>query len=286
MDKFPTKLFDYNELGGIKGCNTIHGGSINDCFHIEFKNKQSLFVKQNKTAEFPGMFEAEAKGIKLMRSGGLLCPNVIKTHVEDDQQYLVLSYHAKSTANSIQWENAGKMLARMHQTNSPHFGLDHSNYMGSLVQKNDFENTFHEFFILQRLLPQLRIARDSFALNDRHSRQFDNLFSRLENLFPTEKPALVHGDLWIGNLHPSTEGVYFIDPAVAFSHREVDLAMTSLFGQVSEAFYRGYEEEFPTEKHLQERFPLYNLYPLLVHLNLFGNSYQHQIDETLKRFAL
>jgi protein-ribulosamine 3-kinase len=285
MDKFPTKLFDFNELGGIRGCNSVQGGSINACFHVEFKNKQSYFVKQNKSTEFPGMFQAEAKGIELMRSAGLLCPKVIKTHIETDQQYFVLSFHPKSTANTIQWENAGKMLARMHQTSNGKFGLDHSNYMGSLVQTNEFENTFHEFFILQRLLPQLRIARDSYALNDRHSRQFDNLFSRIENLLPTEKPALVHGDLWTGNLHPSTEGVYFIDPAIAFSHREVDLAMTTLFGQVSEAFYRGYEEEFPTEKHLKERFSIYNLYPLLIHLNLFGNSYRTDIEATLERFA-
>lgn len=270
---------------GIKQKSIVTGGSINDCFHIEFKNKQSLFVKQNKASEFPGMFEAEAKGIRLMRSAGLLCPEVIKTQVEEDHQFLVLSFHPKSTANTIQWENAGKMLARMHQTSNDKFGLDHSNFMGSLVQTNDYADSFVEFFVLQRLLPQVRIARDSGALNDRHSRHFENLFNRLENLIPTEKPAFVHGDLWTGNFHPSTEGVYFIDPAIAFSHREVDLAMTTLFGQVSEAFYRGYEEEFPTEKHLTERFPLYNLYPLLIHLNLFGNSYRTDIEATLERFA-
>ena len=130
------------------------------------------------------------------------------------------------------------------------------------------------------------MARDQSKLNAAHSRHFDLLFEKLESLIPQEKPSLVHGDLWMGNFHETAQGVMLIDPAIAFSHREVDLAMTRMFGSPSEDFYKSYYSEFPLEAGFEERTSLFNLYPLLIHLNLFGELYLAQIEKSVKRFVI
>ncbi len=283
--EFPSGLFAKISDSLPVKTSTITGGSINNCYAVTFKNGSECFVKHNLISENEHMFEVEASGLKTMRQAGVDCPEVIDCRTWQNDQYLILSFHKKQSANTIQWEDAGKMLAKMHQSSSPLFGLDYDNYMGSLVQSNSKTSTFHEFFILERLEPQIKLARDTSVLFPKHAAQFAKLFDKLENLIPKEKPALVHGDLWSGNFHPSAEGILLIDPAIAYSHREVDLAMSTLFGAIPESFYRGYQAEFKTEHNPEERYPIYNLYPLLIHLNLFGASYRADIESILGRFV-
>ncbi|MEX1190169.1 MAG: fructosamine kinase family protein [Bacteroidia bacterium] len=280
----PDKLFSSLSDAAIVSANPLEGGSINDCYHVNLKDNREFFVKKNEASKYPNMFHYEALGLAQLQKAGASIPTVLQQLVIDDAQYLILSYHKKQSANALQWEDAGKMLAKMHQTSSSTFGLDYDNYMGSLVQTNRKASTFHEFFILERLEPQIKLARDKSALFPTHAAQFERLFDKLENLIPKEKPSLVHGDLWSGNFHPSAGGVLLIDPAIAFSHREVDLAMSTLFGAGPEAFYRGYQGVLRTENKPEERYPIYNLYPLLVHLNLFGSSYRSDIETILARF--
>ena len=117
-------------------------------------------------------------------------------------------------------------------------------------------------------------------------KQFDGLFKRLPELLVVEQPSLLHGDLWSGNLITNNDGLpALIDPAVYFGNREVDLAMTKLFGGFSNLFYDSYQECFPMEKGFQDRWDIYNLYPLLVHVNLFGGGYLNSVKAVLQKFG-
>jgi len=279
------RLFQSLEEAELAHVLPVVGGSINQCWHAETKTGKSFFVKQNKIKDQEGMFLAEAKGLGLMKHSGAKTPEVIKVHTDREEQYLILSYHRHLAPTPKSWIEAGKMLAQMHSQHQDNFGLDHSNYMGSLVQENANSATFHDFFVNSRILPQLKIARDCGRLSNMHSRKFDQLCLHYESMIPKEKPSLVHGDLWSGNFHSSNDGILLIDPAVSFSHREVDLAMTQLFGSQDANFYEAYKESYPLESGLKERVPLFNMYPLLIHLNLFGNSYLIEIDAILRRYC-
>lgn len=262
----------------------VNGGSINECFKVDLADGQSFFLKRNKLHEFPGMFLAEKKGLELLAQAGAPTPNVLASWEEETNQFLLLEYLVPQVSTKENWEKAGTHLAQLHQTSTDSFGLDHTNYMGSLMQRNNFCSCFHEFFILYRLGDQIRIARDASLLQSSHVRAFERLFLRLDELIPPDKPALIHGDLWTGNVHESQKGIYFIDPAICFSHREADLAMSQLFGKLPDEFYRVYQEAFPLEQDWQKRISIFNLYPLLIHLNLFGQSYLSSIEEVLKPF--
>jgi fructosamine-3-kinase len=115
-------------------------------------------------------------------------------------------------------------------------------------------------------------------------KKFQRIYPVLENFFPKEKPALLHGDLWSGNIMRGKNGMpVLIDPAVYYGHREMDLAFSRLFGGFESLFYESYETVFPLEPGFEERVPVYNLYPLLVHLLLFGKSYLSGIEKTVNR---
>ena len=279
--KLPDLLFQDLSDATLKHFSAVSGGSINECYHLQLTDGQEFFLKRNLAYEFPDMFQNESKGIQLLQSAGALIPNVFKVMQDETYQYLLMSYHPPNNAQPKQWDNAGIMLAKIHKTTQDKYGLNHDNFMGSLVQVNCETDSFSEFFVNCRLLPQVKLARDSKKLNAAHSRHFDLLFEKLENLIPQENPSLVHGDLWIGNFHETAQGVMLIDPATAFSHREVDLAMTRMFGSPPEDFYLSYQSEYPLEAGFEERTALFNLYPLLIHLNLFGESYLSQVERSL-----
>jgi fructosamine-3-kinase len=155
--------------------------------------------------------------------------------------------------------------------------------MGSLPQSNKKHTTWNEFFVEERLKKQVSLAGDYFSFSDHAA--FDRLYKRLDALLPVEPPALLHGDLWGGNYMISPAGkACLIDPAVYYGHREVDISMTTLFGGFDEHFYFSYEEEYPLEKGWRERLDIFKLYPLLIHLNLFGSGYLGSILNTIRRF--
>jgi fructosamine-3-kinase len=107
----------------------------------------------------------------------------------------------------------------------------------------------------------------------------------LQDIFPTEKPSLLHGDLWNGNVLVAEDGMgCLIDPAVYYGHREMYLSMTNLFGGFDRQFYDSYNDQFPLEKNFESRIDIYNLYPLLVHVNLFGGGYVGQVQSILSKF--
>ena len=164
--------------------------------------------------------------------------------------------------------------------------MDHSNYIGRLPQRNAFEETWVDFFIEHRLEVQLGLAIYNGHVDSFYADRFRSIYAVLPDEFPDERPCLLHGDLWSGNvmIGPKGEPV-ILDPAVFYGHREAELAFTRMFGGFDPYFYSAYNEATPLEVGFESRIDLYNLYPLLVHVNLFGTSYLSGVERTLKRFT-
>lgn len=261
------------------------GGCINNGGKVVVGGKD-FFVKWNDRSRYPGMFQAEAKGLHILgASETLRIPEVIHVGEEGSFQYLLLEYIDDGRRSPDFWESFGRGLAKMHKHSAPRFGLDHNNFIGSLPQDNRESGSWIEFFIERRLRSQLAIALQNNGLNKSAASDFDKLFAKLNSLLPDEPPSLLHGDLWGGNLMIADNGeACLIDPAVYYGHREVDLAMTQLFGGFDSVFFESYNEEFPLLPGYRERLDLYNLYPLLVHVNLFGGGYAAQVMSVLRRF--
>ena len=158
--------------------------------------------------------------------------------------------------------------------------------MGSLAQVNRQGVSWTEFFIEERLKPQVELGELKGLLAGSILDQFEIVYEKLDSLYPAERPALIHGDLWSGNyLVNSAEKPVLIDPAISYSNRECDIAMTTLFGGFQQLFYDAYNEVFPLQQGWKQRLDLWNLYPLLVHVNLFGTSYLGGIRRTLAEFT-
>jgi len=269
----------------ISEFRSIGGGCINEAFYLK-TNTGKYFIKYNSSTEFPGMFNKEAAGLKILADTKTLeIPEVIATVEAGNYAYLLLLYIETGVAGKNFWNDFGTKLADLHRNTNKYFGLDDDNYIGSLVQKNNLHLDFIGFFISERIEPQLKEARNQGAFSQSETRYFDSLFNTLHNIIPVEKPALIHGDLWNGNFMITANGSpCLVDPAVYYGHREADIAMTQLFGGFQRDFYYAYNQAWPMEKDWQKRIDIFNLYPLLVHVNLFGGSYARQVLQIIRQF--
>lgn len=261
------------------------GGCINSGGRLR-TTAGNFFLKWNDEKKFPGMFDAESKGLKLLSWQKIIrVPEVIDHGANGSHQFLLLEYIDQKSRSKNYWQQLGVRLASLHRCSAEAHGLDHNNYIGSQRQYNQQSPSWIHFFIQQRLSVQLKVAVDGGLAPSNWSKKFETLYSILPSLLPEEKPSLLHGDLWSGNLITDDKGEpCLIDPAVYFGNREADLAMTKLFGGFENAFYSSYQEAFPLQPGFEKRTDLYNLYPLLVHVNLFGGSYIHSVEATLKIF--
>ncbi len=261
--------------------SSVSGGSINQAFRLT-TNRGYFFLKHFPSPTFSDWFEAESNGLILLsQKGKISTPDVLQL----GKDFLVLEWIEEGYPNEEAWVTFGQQLAIQHTSTSASFGLDHNNYMGSLPQKNDRRDTWSEFFVEMRLEPQLKLAIDTGRISTQAHTFFEAVFSKMDQRFPKEPPSLLHGDLWSGNfLIDQNQKAVLIDPAVYYGHREMDLAMTRLFGGFSSSFYQGYVAENPLEQGWEERIDLANLYPLLIHVNLFGEGYVRQVMSLVKRF--
>jgi fructosamine-3-kinase len=261
----------------------LQGGDINDVFLVE-ADKGKFVIKVNDTSRFPKMFEAEAKGLLLLKNTKTFkIPEVINFGETENHSYLLLEYITPGTKNINFNKTFGNQLAELHQNTAPYFGLDHDNYIGSLTQKNDgILTNAANFYIKKRLLPQLELAGEKgFSFQD-----LNNFFKNIQNEIPDEPPALIHGDLWNGNyLVDATGNPCLIDPAVCFASREMDLAMMQLFGGFSDEVFQVYNDAYPLTKNWKIRTDLWQLYYLLVHLNLFGSGYYNQVNTIIRKYS-
>ncbi|MBL4577307.1 MAG: fructosamine kinase family protein [Flavobacteriales bacterium] len=258
------------------------GGSINRTVQLQ-TTEGSFFLKFNDAQLYPRMFELEKRGLEVLRQANeILIPEVIECGEAGEFAFLLLEYIDSGIQRREFWEDFGLSLARLHKCSSTTYGLDHDNYIGSLEQSNAPYKSWSEFFVAERLAPQVRMAQLSSEIVG----MFTKLYEKVDALFPEEQPALLHGDLWSGNYMTSADGAaVLIDPAVYYGHREMDIGMTKLFGGFSEGFYAAYNSAYPMEAGWETRVDICNLYPLMVHVNLFGGSYLSQVTSILRKYT-
>jgi fructosamine-3-kinase len=265
---------------------SVGGGCINHGGKI-ITNAGSYFVKWNDATRFPTMFAAEAHGLSLLgKQKTIDIPKVILTDSVENFQFIVIEWIEPTQNSKAYWQTLGSQLASLHRKTSDAFGLDHDNYIGSLKQVNTQKSNWIDFFIENRLDVQLRLAVDQQKLDNNTIAKFNSLHEKLNRILPEEKPSLLHGDLWRGNLITNTNGdPCLIDPAIYYGHREAEIAFTKMFGGFQDAFYDSYNSEFPLQQGFESRVDIYNLYPLLVHVNLFGGGYAGQVKNILDHFT-
>lgn len=271
-----------NNKGKVISKAPLGGGCINQTSQLRTDKGFEYCLKENPDA--PGdFFVREAENLQaLSESNSLRVPKVV--HV--DEQFLLLEFINAGTKNKNYWPTLARQLADCHAKPQKHFGFQHNNYCGLSSQINRTNKNGYDFFAECRLLVQCQWAREKNLLSSSLHQRIERLAQRLREYIPEQQPALTHGDLWGGNLHTNQHGEpVLLDPACYWGWPEADLAMTTLFGGFTAGFYQCYTEYRPLEPGWRERFPLYNLYHLLNHLNLFGRSYLSEVENVVNRFA-
>jgi fructosamine-3-kinase len=269
--------------GNVVGQRAASGGCINNGATIQTEGGASFFLKTNEHAP-PDMFQREAEGLAALRTvaGGPRVPGAFLWA----EEFLLLEDLTPAQRAPDFWEVLGRQLAAMHDHTSEHFGFDHDNYLGCTPQINTRTADGYGFFAEHRVGFQARLARDNGLLSRSEASQVQRLASRLPELIPQQPASLIHGDLWSGNVIADQRGQpALIDPAAHYGWAEAELGMTALFGCFDGRFYRAYEEAHRLDKGWRERFPIFNLYHLLNHLNLFGADYYSQVMGVLRLFA-
>ncbi|HAS42480.1 MAG TPA: ketosamine-3-kinase [Microscillaceae bacterium] len=287
MFENPTAFFEralFQSLGksvSIDEYMALGGGSINQAVALNTSEGQ-FFIKYNELAP-KDMFALEAQGLQTLREAEEIhIPEVLGV----GEDFLLLEFIAGRRTKNNYWEDFGQSLARLHRHTNACFGLEHNNYIGRLEQINDSLENGIDFFIEKRLKIQAGKAFYEGYLSAAMLRQFDQLYAKLPGLIPNEKPALLHGDLWSGNVMSNHLGlVALIDPAVYYGLRETEIAFTHMFGGFHQRFYEAYQEAFLLEPGFDNRKDIYNLYPLLVHVNLFGQGYVSGVQRTLNKYC-
>jgi fructosamine-3-kinase len=264
---------------------SVSGGCINEVYRVS-NQTDTFFVKVNSAAKYPSMFQKEVAGLELLRAAQTFkIPKVVALWEEQEHAFLVLEWMEKGVPNKNFWANFAVSLAQLHQNTNPNFGLSHHNYIGSLEQQNTFCTEWHHFFFEYRLLPQLSLGIQQGWTQPTIFKNAENIAKAVESDFPREKPALLHGDLWSGNYLVHAQGqAVLIDPAVYFGNREMEIAFMQLFGGFDQSIYSIYHNFYPLAFEFQKRLEILQLYPILVHANLFGGHYISQALAVLKKF--
>ena len=254
---------------------------LNQAFKIS-DGEYNFFVKINRK-DFLTHFQAEAYSLKQLSSlSHMASPEVTTIGTSMDKSFLVLNYVDFSKAKPVLWYQLGQQLAQMHfETRHGQFGWQHDNFIGGTVQPNKWSSNWTTFFSDQRIAWQLQLLSERAITlgNIEHISQVchDVL------LHHHVEPCLVHGDLWQGNTGFTDGQAIIFDPACYYGDREVDIAMTELFGHFPDDFYDGYQAEYPINDGYGQRKLVYNFYHILNHANIFGGVYIDQAKATLSR---
>lgn len=239
-----------------------------------------LAIRKRRRDAPPEFFEAEAHGLSLLReAGGLRVPEVYEVHADG----IVLEHLGQGRRCDDYWRRAAAGLAMQHALAREKFGLDRDGYCGDTFQDNTPDVDGPRFFAERRLLPQMRMARDRHRIGSDEVHAIEQLCRDLPQRIPVMPAVLLHGDLWSGNLHVCADGRPALIDAGAVHHgwAEAELAMLTLFGSPPPVFFATYAGHASLRDDWRERAPVYNLYHLLNHVNLFGSGYLSSLRDVL-----
>ena len=271
-------------FASVSVAGPVSGGSIHQAYKLK-ASSGDYFIKCSEAGNYPGIFMTESSGLEALRKTNTVkIPYIIAIGEVDGVAYLLMDYLEAGKRSSNYFKQLGVDLAMLHRNQNDSFGWNEDNYIGSLPQQNNFMLNGIDFLIELRYKSLVEMALKNKIISHKEAKLFDDLYRRLSNLVPDEPASLLHGDLWNGNVITGPDGkAWLIDPAVYYGHRETDIAMTKLFGGFDDDFYDSYNETFPLQPDWENRIQLFQLYPLLVHLILFGRSYWSAIEATLKK---
>lgn len=272
----------------IVSIETISGGDIAHAQKVN-TNTETFFVKSASFKNAQQLFEQESLGLeKIAATKTINTPKIMGSFNDKQTACLILEFITSKSPDAKDYETFGRKLAQLHNSgNGQYFGFEADNFIGKLPQANPPNKDWGTFYVQYRLQAQLKMAFDEGRLSKNELASSNKMISVVKNLIGDVAPSLLHGDLWSGNYLISVDGdPFLIDPSVYYGHNEVDLAMTRLFGGFTTHFYQAYHEILPAHPNQKELVDIYQLYYLLVHLNLFGSFYRNSVVQLLKKYFL
>lgn len=269
----------------IRHVQALSGGDISSVYLLK-TDSEKLLCKINSGVLAYEMFLAEKKGLMALRQTNTIkVPAVFHCVQLETGAFLIMEFIESRSPSAKDMQKFGEQLAALHAVSSSAFGWPEDNFIGSLRQSNRPKHSWVDFYAQERLLPQLKLAREKQLLHESELVSETRLKSCLEKYFLKIRPCLLHGDLWGGNYLITDKGEpCLIDPAIYNGDPMVDIAMSRLFGGFSTVFYKAYEANVGKIEYYEDKVALYQLYYLLVHLNLFGRSYYSQVKRLLDQY--
>ncbi|NOX62464.1 MAG: fructosamine kinase family protein [Chloroflexi bacterium] len=263
----------------------LSGGCVGEVYRAQMQDGRAFVVKVDQS-QTPVLAREAFMLRYLLERSELPVPQVI----HDSPRLLVMEFLPGSSHFSrAAQQHAADLLAALHAISAPAFGLEQDTLIGGLHQPNPWTASWLDFFRENRLLFMAREALNAGRLPARIYARVEKLAGRLERwLEPPDKPSLIHGDVWTTNVLAQGDRITgFLDPAIYYAHPEIELAFITLFHTFDEAFFHHYAEQRPIAPGFWEaRRDLYNLYPLLVHVRLFGGGYVGSVERILARFGV
>ena len=255
----------------------MHGGDTNAAYKLTTDTGENFFLKVNSSTYHKGIINSEVDSLQLLASKNLRVPRIVCHKALEHYSFLCLEWI--DTTSSSNASALAKLIVNLHSNQQERYGYDKDNYIGNLHQPNRYYSDFTDFYISCRIEPQIRLATEhGYSLSTSF---YKNLCANI----PEEPPTLIHGDLWGGNYLINTLGAAFlIDPSVSYSHREMDIAMMRLFGGFDSEVFNVYNEMTPLIMGWQNRLDVFQLYYLLIHLNLFGSGYYNQVERIIRKY--
>lgn len=267
----------------VESISSAMGGSINESYLVSLSDGRRLFIKTHRREAIAGMYAAEKKALELLASTRTLA---VPAALYQDEDFLVMEAFAPGRPDSDWQEQMGRGLAQLHYaTRQRQSGFECDNFLGTSLQRNQWQDDWISFWREQRLGFQFNMMKEHLPVQDPLLRATDKLMECLDQLLAcdTEPAVLLHGDLWSGNTAANQEGKPVIfDPASYFGTREAEFGMMRLFGGFGSHCEGAYQEVWPFQPGHNQRISVYRLYHQLNHLNIFGSSYYQASLESVR----
>lgn len=273
--------FESLPIAPIGSWEPVSGGDINEAYRV-IADGIPYFIKvqPHQSAQY---FAHERAGLKAL--GAVInTPTPIASGDLDGNAYLILNWIDEGPEDQA---SLGRAVAKLHQQHADKFGFPTNHRTKVLVKDNHWNNDWRDFYINQRLQPEIQTAQKLGRWNDWRDQHFQNMVTAFDQYYAKYQvmPSLLHGDLWSGNYMFDQNGTpTLIDPDALYGDREYDLAMTTIFGGFSQAFYQAYNEVYPLRSGFEKRLPWYQFYYLCMHLILFGETYGPAVDNILAQY--